>query len=253
MKNTIYFLLFIATLSSCTPTTSPGLTIAAAANMGPSMQEIIQAFEAKYQEPTTLVLNSSGKLSSQIQAGAPYHLFLSADMDYPQRLFEEGLATEAPIPYALGQLVLLGAPSMAPNELDSLLATSQHIALANPQLAPYGRASKEALQRLELWKKNQDKFVFGENIGQATQFFVSGAAEMGFSAQSMAIGIKTKPAITPIPDSLYSPIRQGIVLIKSSPETEKKGEQFRNFLFSPEAQAILLKFGYKIPHESAHR
>lgn len=246
--------------SSCAPQKPPALTIAAAANMGPAMREILDLYKEQNTYTNNLVLNSSGKITAQILSGAPYHVFVSADMSYPSQIFEKGLAHAPPEVYAIGKLVLRSREKptggFSRTMLDSLLELHDQIAIANPDLAPYGRASRESLTRLGLWKKNRKKFVMGESIGQATQFYEAGAVKLCFTALSLSISqsndmdkMKEQQAgYIEIPDSLYSPIEQGVIVLKASPEMEKEAKEFYNFLFSPKAQNILQdKYGYKLP------
>lgn len=243
---TVLVLLLWAPLS-CGHKRASKLTIATAANMQFAMTELTDFFSEKTGIACETILGSSGKLTAQISSGAPYHLFVSADMRYPQTLFEAGLTESAPVAYATGRLILWSTsnkPLSFPQSLPDQDVT--HIALANPRTAPYGKAAMETLQKLELEESLLPKLVYGENIAQTNQFITSGAAEIGFTAKSVVLNpnIDGKGKWVDIPADYHSPLTQGVVLLKGRVDHKTEARQFYEFLFSAEAKEILNKFGY---------
>jgi molybdate transport system substrate-binding protein len=232
---------------SCGHKPESKLTIATAANMQFAMTELTDFFSEKTGIACETILGSSGKLTAQISAGAPYHLFVSADMKYPQTLFEAGLTESAPAVYAAGRLILWSTSSTHlsfPQSLSDQNVT--HIALANPQTAPYGKAAMETLQKLGLEESLLPKLVYGESIAQTNQFITSGAAEIGFTAKSVVLSsnLAGKGKWVDIPADYHNPLTQGVVLLKGMADHKSEARQFYEFLFSAEAKEILNKFGY---------
>lgn len=249
MKNSLCFLFLILSFSTCNAPLQKqqSLMIATAANMQFAMQELTEAFSKKTAIPCHLVLSSSGKLTAQIKEGAPYAIFVSADMKYPQTLFNAGLTSTSPKIYAYGKLVLWSfidnfQPSIAVLSSDTI----QHIALANPQTAPYGLAAKKVLKHYKLWDAVEEKLVYGESIAQANQFINSQAAEIGFTAKSVVLAskMKDKGHWIDIDENTYEPIAQGVVQLKHQEVDAKAAQAFYDFLFSAEAINILHDFGY---------
>ena len=227
------------------------LRIAVAANMQYAIVELVAQFEKDSGYTCEVILGSSGKLFAQIKEGAPYDLFLSADMTYPEALHSNNLTLGPPSIYAYGALVLWTTeaslnPSMEVLQTDSV----RHIALANPMTAPYGKAAMEALDFYGLKASLKDKLVFGESLGQTTQFITSGAADIGFTSQSVVVSetIKNKGRWKPINKTAYAPIPQGVVIIKSKIPKNEGAQAFYDYLFSSEGKDILQKFGYSV-HE----
>ena len=242
-------LLFIGILffTSCYKTEEAKLNIAVAANMQFAMKEIIKEFKEQTGVDCQMMTSSSGKLTAQIKEGAPYHVFVSANMKYPQDLFDAGFTTSKPEIYAYGKLVLWSMKEAVLPSIE-LLQKEQinHIALANPKMAPYGMAAKEVLENLGLYKSLKDKLVFGESVAQCNQFIISKSAEMGFTAKSIVLSEhgKGQGHWIDIDDSLYSPIAQGAVIIKQR-EMQAEAKAFYEFLFSQRASSLMEKFGYK--------
>lgn len=226
------------------------LTIATAANMQFAMKEILNDFTQKTGIECNSVISSSGKLTAQIKAGAPYDVFVSADMKYPETLYKSGFAIEKPKIYAYGNLVLWSLKKRDALALESLIKTDvHHIALANPITAPYGVAAEEVLKSQHLYSKIKDKLVFGESIAQTNQFILSGTADMGFTAQSVLTSpeVKGKGSWIVVDPKLYQPIAQGILILKNSRKKEQEARKLMQFLFSTEGRAVLKKYGYSIP------
>jgi molybdate transport system substrate-binding protein len=196
--------------------------VAAAADLQFAFPEIAAAFEQETGRPVRLVFGSTGQLTQQIENGAPYDLFAAANIAYVQRLAEQGLVLEDSIAlYARGHLVLAVNRKAGVNAeaLEDLLDPSiQHIAIANPEHAPYGMAAQEALQSAGLWEALQDKLVRGETVRQALQFVQSGDAQVGIVALSVA----EVPEVTwtLIDQDLHKPIDQALAILTSSKNQE---------------------------------
>jgi molybdate transport system substrate-binding protein len=241
---------FLLLLSLALP--SP-LTVAVAANASYAMEELRAAFLKSHPDTKIrIVVGSSGKLTAQIRHGAPYDLFLSADMDYPASLYRQGLAPEPPRVYALGALALM---SVEPRELKKGLAvladpSLRRIALPNPRTAPYGRAAMEALKKSGLYPKVRERLIFGESVSQTVAYTLT-AADIGIVARSVlrsprfADYREGRRWIGISPD-LYTPIRQGALLLRRGAENETARE-FYAFLFGAEAREIFRRYGYLLP------
>lgn len=253
MRISFFAVLTAFLIWNCSDKPPQPLTIAVAANMQFAMTELKPAFEAKTGIPLSLVSASSGKLSAQINQGAPYHVFVSADTKYPDSLFKTGKAAHKPRIYAYGSLVLWTLRS----DLDlskglAVLAQQQvqKIALANPKTAPYGVQAMRALQTAGLLERVQSQLVFGESVGQASQYILSGACDIGFTAKSAVLApeMAKKGHWVDVSQSLYTPIAQAAVITDFGQSMQQEASrQFLNFLFSPEASQIFKRYGYKLP------
>jgi molybdate transport system substrate-binding protein len=217
---------------------SDEIIIATAANVQYVMQDIKKEFEKETGKPVEIVVSSSGKLTTQIREGAPFDVFVSADMKYPQEIYEKGGSEEAPRVYAYGELVLW-AKDIPAAELSSEILMSEKIkkiAIPNPRFAPYGEA---AIQVLEKQKSYAD---IKNNIS-------SGSVEAGFNALSIVLSpeMKGKGNWVVVDSSLYQPIAQGAILLRHSENSPKKktSEEFYNFLYSEKAKEIFKKYGYR--------
>jgi molybdate transport system substrate-binding protein len=190
------------------------LHVAVAANFQAPLQKLAPAFEQATGHRLLVSAASTGKLLAQVRAGAPYDVMLSADDEAPRALAQEGLALDPPQTYAIGRLVLWSSqPGLVDGQGRWLQApSSQKLALANPKLAPYGRAAQEALQKLDRWEAWRPQLVTGEHIAQAHQFVATGAAPAGFvaAAQVMQAG----GSCWLVPEALHQPIRQDLVILK---------------------------------------
>ena len=181
-ERTFFKIIFIVIFIQACSNQTESLIIASSSNMQMAMEEIVAEFKEEYQINCEIVYSSSGKLSAQISQGAPYDVFISADLGYPQELHDKGFTESPPVSYAHGLLILFGEGD---NAKDILLNSNvNHIAIANPKTAPYGRASKEFMEELGVYHKLESKLVYGENIQQATQFIETGAAEIGITSKS---------------------------------------------------------------------
>ena len=250
LKTRFLFIVILAVFTACRTTEEhKTITIATAANMQFAMQELVDTFTQKTGTSCDLVISSSGKLTAQIKEGAPYDIFVAANMKYPQEVYAAGRAKTKPKIYAYGKLVLWSLNENIGVDLETLESEAiHHIALANPKTAPYGTAAVSALTQLKIYDRIQNKLVFGESISQTNQFILSGAAELGFTAMSVvkAPSMKSRGVWISVVDSLYDPIEQGVVLIEHDATTKPEAVAFYEYLFSEEAQEILQDFGYSI-------
>ena len=225
------------------------LRIAVASNAQYAGRELVTAFETKTGVSCDLIIGSSGKIAAQILSGAPFDVFLSADTSYIHHLEAEGMVRGESRLYAEGQLVLWTADQKLNPGLDILLSDEVvHVALPNPDLAPYGAAAEQALRKIGIYESIQPKLVFGESIAQTNQFIVTGSATLGFTAKSvvMAPAMMKKGKWSPVNPSLYPSLLQSAAIIKSG-RSEEEALSFFSFLFSSEGEDILKKFGYHIP------
>jgi molybdate transport system substrate-binding protein len=227
------------------------VTIAVANNMLFAVEEISHLFQQKHRIKVQISSGSSGTLTTQIKQGAPFDIFISANMKYPNKLFEEGLAMEAPKVYANGALILWTLNEFNLEEGINVLLMNEFkkIAIANPETAPYGIAAVEAMKKANLYNILRPKLIWGEGIGQVNQYIKSKAVDAGITSKSVLFAkkITEKGNHIEIDKSLYEPIHQGIVLLKSGKEKNlTNAELFYNFMFSEETKSILTKFGYEV-------
>jgi molybdate transport system substrate-binding protein len=227
--------------------------VAAAANLTFVLPEIAAAFEAATGRRVTLSFGSSGNLARQIVAGGPYELFLSADEASIEFVVDKGRSEGAGRVYAVGRLALF-VPSAAPVTADPDLAGLakalragglRRIAIASPELAPYGSAAREALRRKGLWDALQDRLAIGENAGQAAQFALTGAVDAALIPYAIALAppLQGKGRAVLVAADLYTAIRQRMVLLAQAGDTART---FYTFLQQPAAQAIFERYGFAI-------
>ncbi|MFL9833632.1 molybdate ABC transporter substrate-binding protein [Chryseobacterium terrae] len=249
MKKQIYlFIVFCLMTFSCKEKMPEELQIAVAANMQFAMKDLTKKFTEHSGIECETVISSSGKLTAQIKQNAPYDVFVAADMKYPTELFKEGFTTAKPEVYANGKLVLWTMKDGVQPSVEVLKTESiKHISIANPKLAPYGKATVELLEHFGIYKVVKNKLVYGESISQANQFIISNAAEIGFTAKSVVLSpeLKGKGKWIDLDENLYSPIAQGMVIIKRDGAENKNAQQFYDFLFSVDAKKILQQYGYQ--------
>jgi len=233
---------------------SAELTVAAAADLSSALQAVADSYEKKTGVTLKLSFGASGALTQQIQNGAPFDVFFSADMDYPRQLVAAGVADSASLyEYAIGKLVMW-VPADSPLDLDHkgmnvLLAPSvRKIAIANPQHAPYGRAAVAALKHAGLYDQVSDRLVLGENVSQAAQFAESGNAQVGFVAlaHAMAPTMQGKGKYWEVPADYYPALAQGVVVISESPH-KKEAADFMEYIKSQEVGILLQKYGFTLP------
>lgn len=220
------------------------LKVAVSSNLQFAMTDIVSSFENKFQIEVDLIPGSSGKLSAQIEQGAPFDVFVSADTIYPYFLLEKGFADSEMKVYASGSLILWSVTGRKPS-VDSLLSNSvKKIAIPNPKTAPYGKVSVDFLKDLGVYEKVKHKLIFGESVSQVNQFIISGAVDAGFTSQSVVFTDKAKSIGH---WGLIEPhcIQQGAVVLKKS--SKNRGVMdFYDFLFSSESREILEKYGYSV-------
>lgn len=220
---------------------------AVAANFTAAMKDIAAKFEKNTEHKVVLSFGSSGKIFAQIQNGAPFQVFLSADQEKPEALDKAGLSVPGSrFTYAVGALALWSTkPGFANDDARLKSGDFNKLALANPKLAPYGAAAVEVLESLKLKQATEPKWVMGENIAQTYQFVGSGNADLGFVAlsQIMDKGKMQEGSSWIIPAELHSPIRQDAVLLKSAKDSAG-AKTLLAYLRSEEAQAIIHSYGY---------
>ncbi|MDF9392101.1 MULTISPECIES: molybdate ABC transporter substrate-binding protein [Methylococcus] len=233
------------------------ITVAAAADLKFAMDEIVATFKkANAGEDVEVIYGSSGKFHTQIQEGAPYDLFFSADIGFPRELAKKGLAASGVKPYAFGRIVLwsatLDATRMNLNDLaDPKIA---RIAIANPKHAPYGKRAEEALRAAGMWDKVEPKLVYGENIAATAQYVQTGNAQVGLIALSLALNpeLVSKGGYWLIPDSLHEPLEQGFIITKRA-ENNSLAKRFADYISSKPARAVMTRYGFVLPGESVKK
>ncbi len=248
--------LYIATIficfAACQQERLDKLSIATAANMQFAMRDICRAFSAQTGIDCQIITASSGKLTAQISEGAPYDILVSADMKYPNDLHRRGLTAAPPASYAFGRLILWSMTSDVEPSLAALKDTAlDHIALANPAIAPYGAAALEVLRRCGMYEQVADRLVLGESIAQTNQFIITQAADIGFSAKSVVLApaMRGKGRWKEIDSSLYSPIVQGVAILRNRTKHAEQAQQFYDYLFADQARSILEQYGYATHRE----
>jgi len=231
------------------------ITVAAAANLASVTDALKGAFTAKYPKASVeFVFGASGALTTQIQNGGPFQLFLSADVDFPSKIHADGLAAGAPVIYATGKLIVLSVKPVDFSKGLQVLADSgvSQFAIANPDIAPYGKAAREALMKAGLWETVKNKVVMAQSISQALQF-TTAATGIGFVNKS-ALFTKDlaqyadKEGVNwyQVDERSYEPIHQAYVVLKSA-AANPTSLAFADFLISTEARAIFTKAGYAVP------
>ena len=234
------------------PVNAGSITIAVAANVQFAFQDIQAAFTHDTGINVQTIIASSGKITAQVRSGAPFDVFLSADMDYPQILHKEGLTGSQPTVYAYGTLVLW---TMSNLDLTSGLMVLtdpkvNKIAIANPKLAPYGRAALQALTHYRIVDVVRAKAVFGENVSQVNQYVYSHNVMAGITAKSVVLSpsMHGKGHWIEVPPDTYQPIAQGVVILKhGTGNAETDCARFIRFLASAKARKILADYGYGLP------
>jgi molybdate transport system substrate-binding protein len=233
------------------------ITVAAAADLSTALPEIVAAYTKQTSQAVKLTFGASGNLTTQIQNGAPFDVFFSADESYPAQLIEKGLAERDSLyRYGIGRLVLW-VPNDIPIDVQklgikSLLEPSiKKIAIANPLHAPYGRAAEAALKKLGVHEQVAPKLVLGENISQTAQFVESGNAQAGMLALSHALSpnLRDKGHYWTVPLDAYPTLNQAAVVISKSTQKDA-ARKFLDFVRGPEGTTLLKNSGFSLPAET---
>jgi len=248
-------LLLACSLLIATTAHAEKITVAAAADLKFVMDEIVITFkQANPTDQVEVIYGSSGKFHTQIQQGAPYDLYFSADIAFPRELAKAGFAASEVKPYAFGRIVLWSANMDATKMTLASLTDPKvaRIAIANPKHAPYGRRAEEALKASGLWEKVEPKMVYGENIAHAVQFVQTGNAQVGIIALALAINpeLSKRGGYWLIPDKLHEPLEQGFVITKRA-EGNTLARRFADYISSKPARAVMTKYGFLLPGEIA--
>jgi molybdate transport system substrate-binding protein len=250
-------LLLTLLLLLSTFTSAQEITVAAAADLSTALPEIVAAYTKQTGQTIKLSFGSSGNLTTQIQNGAPFDVFFSADESYPAQLMEKGLADKDSLyRYAVGQLVLW-VPNDVPIDVQKLGIQAlldpnvKKIAIANPLHAPYGRAAEAALKHFGVYDRVSAKLVLGENISQAAQFVESGNAQAGLLALSHALSpaLKDKGHYWTVPLDAYPTLNQAAIVLSKSKQ-QAAARKFLDFARGPEGTSLLKSYGFSLPAET---
>jgi molybdate transport system substrate-binding protein len=242
----------VAVICICELCAAQSITVAAAADLQYAMQDIAARFQKETGKDLKLIYGSSGNFFQQLQNGAPFDMFFSADLNYAKKLESAGLTEPGSYyEYAKGKIViwvLKDSKLDVSSGLQTLLNPSiKKIAVANPQHAPYGQAAVAALQKEGIYEKVKDKFVLGENISETASFVMSGSADIGIVALSLALSpkMKDKGRYFEVPADDYPPIKQASVILRSS-KNKETAKQFLSFIKSAEVADILRTYGFDV-------
>jgi molybdate transport system substrate-binding protein len=251
MKRIVHFLVSLLLMASA-PAFADAIAVAVAANVQYAFDDLRAAFQQETGHEVRAVYNSSGKFTAQIMNGAPFDVFLSADMAYPKTLHKAGFAAAAPKPYAYGSLVLWTRKDINLADWQRLLAgpAVRKLALANPRTAPYGREAMRILAYYKLDTMLEGRLVFGESIAQVNQYIHSGTVDLGFTAKSVVLSpeLKGQGKWIDLPRESYEPIAQGAVILRHGKENNPAlAQRFYDFLYGPKARAIFMRYGYLLP------
>lgn len=227
-------------------------TIAVAANMKDAFAEIAAEFKSTGKPEMRMVYGSSGNFAAQIMNGAPFSLFIAADEQFPLELFKNGKTVDDGSVYAIGKLVIITKTSSgiylsdSKSDIAKAISKANKVAIAKPEIAPYGRAAVQYLKAEGLWDLAKDKLVYADNIGSATTYVASGAADLGFTAFSLAKSpeLLRQTSYVAVDTKMYEPIKQRMVLIKGAPQ---EAQDLYRFMQVPKAKSILQKYGYSTP------
>ena len=225
------------------------LKVAAAANL----QSIIKVLGADFTKKTGIgidpIIGSSGNLTTQITNGAPFDIFLSADMSFPQKLYDGGFATAKPVVYASGILIICSTKNLGFDNWERLLLTPaiKKVAIANPAIAPYGKAAEESLTLKGILSEIHSKLVTGESISQVNTYITTGVVNVGFTTQALVKDLEGKQTIywKAIDPKSYSPIQQGIVILKHA-DGNADAMKFYQYILSADAKKIFKDYGYSV-------
>ena len=248
-----FFAIILFILCAVSPVNAEEIAVAAASDLNFAIKEVIGVFEQQTGHRVKLSLGSSGNFYAQLQQGAPFDLYFSADIGYPKKLEEAGLTVPGSLyRYAVGRVVLW-APKSSPVDVSQGLtvlkeARVKKIAIANPKHAPYGRAAVAAMEHAQVYAEVKDRLVLGENISQAAQFIESGACDVGIIALSLALApaMRSAGSYWEIPAEAHPPLEQGAAILKQSKHQEL-ATSFLAFLQGPQGQEIMIRYGFTLP------
>jgi molybdate transport system substrate-binding protein len=229
------------------------ITVAAASDLEFAMNEIVADYQKETGCMVRVTAGSSGNFFTQIENGAPFDVFFSADIDYPKKLEAESFAVAGTtVQYAVGKIVLWTRQD-SHVDLNKGLAilrdpAIRKIAIANPEHAPYGRAAEQALKSAGVYDAVKGRLVLGENISQAAEFAESGNADVGIVALSLALSapLKDKGRYSQIPENLYAPLQQGATIIRASKNIDS-ARAFLAYIKKPAIAALLTRYGFAMP------
>ncbi|RFC36415.1 MAG: molybdate transport system substrate-binding protein [Candidatus Nitrotoga sp. LAW] len=227
------------------------ITIVAASSIKFAMTDIVNKFNAEHHNNEVKpIYGASGKFTSQIQNGAPFDMFFAADTNFPQILKIEGLTSTDPVVYAIGKLVIWSSTMDATKlTLQKLSEPAiRKLAIANPELAPYGMRAKEAMKSAGVWEKIKDKLVFGENVEHTAQMVSTGAADAGIIPLSLALNpaMVKQGGYSLIDDGIHEPLAQAFVITKRA-KGSALARQFAAYFQTPEARKIMESYGFVVP------
>ena len=225
------------------------LKVAVAANLQGVIKVLGKDFKQKTGIEIQPIVGSSGNLSTQIKNGAPFDLFLSADMSFPENLAKEGFSTKDPAVYAYGNLIICSSQNIGFENWERVLLTRRikKIAIANPAIAPYGKAAEDLLKLKGILDDIQSKIVTGESISQVNTYITTGTVDVGFTTRALIKDAEGKAPIywKEIDPKTYTPIKQGMIILKQSKEAAN-AEKFYEYMLSPAAKKILKEYGYGV-------
>jgi len=230
------------------------IVVAAAADLSVAMKQIAEGYEKESGVKVKFSFGASGALTQQIENGAPFDIFFSADMDYPKQLISDGQADgDSLYRYAVGRLVLWARSDSRLDVVHGGMTvltdrSIKKIAIANPEHAPYGRAAVAAMKHIGIYDQVSSRLVMGENVSQAAQFVESGNAQVGFVALAHAVApaLKSRGKYWQIPDEAYPALDQGAVIITGSRHKEEAAA-FLEYLKGPAVAAVLRRYGFDVP------
>ena len=243
--------IFLALPLGCQAKAPPPLRVAAAADLAHAFDEIQAAFAAKTPGPMTLTVGASGLLAKQITEGAPFDLFLAANSGYVEQVVRASACDGSTVHvYARGRLVVWTKRAEgAPQTLAALAEPRfEHIAIANPEHAPYGAAARDALNRAKVWSQVASRVVYGENVQQALELAKTGNADAAIVGLSLALA-QPSGSWAAVDEALYAPIDQSLVVCKHG-ENPAAARRLAEFLSSPAGRTILRKYGFLLPGEA---
>ncbi len=252
MRRLFAIILFI--VCAVSPVSAEEIAVAAASDLNFAIKEVIGEFEKQTGHRVKLSLGSSGNFYAQLQQGAPFDLYFSADIGYPKKLEEAGLTVPGSLyRYAVGRVVLWAPKTSSLDVAKGLTvlreATIKKIAIANPKHAPYGRAAVAAMEHAQVYADVKDRLVLGENISQAAQFIESGACDVGIIALSLAMApaMKSAGSYWEIPAEAHPPLEQGAAILKQSKHQEL-ARAFLGFLQGPKGRETMIRYGFTLPN-----